>query len=67
MPHVLERIKSPVGEVLLVTDEAGAIRALDFGDYEPRMARLWTRYYGEAPPAFASAPTPTAAQGFSWT
>ncbi|MEI7933003.1 MAG: methylated-DNA--[protein]-cysteine S-methyltransferase [Alphaproteobacteria bacterium] len=62
MAHVLERLKSPVGEVLLVTGEAGAIRALDFGDYEARMARLWKRYYGESPPAFAVAPKATAAR-----
>lgn len=62
MPHVLERLKSPVGEVLLVTDDHGAIRALDFGDYEARMARLWRRYYREEVPAFATASSPTPAR-----
>ncbi len=62
MPHVLERLKSPVGEILLVTDDAGTIRALDFGDYEARMERLWRRYYGEDVPAFATAAAPTPAR-----
>jgi methylated-DNA-[protein]-cysteine S-methyltransferase len=36
----LERVPSPIGGVLLVTDAAGCIRALDFEDYEARMMRL---------------------------
>lgn len=42
----LDRIDSPVGEVLLVVDAEGAVRALDFGDYEERMHRLLARHYG---------------------
>lgn len=40
----LARIATPVGEVLLVTDAEGAVRALDFSDYEPRMMRLLGRH-----------------------
>ncbi|MDP1777897.1 MAG: methylated-DNA--[protein]-cysteine S-methyltransferase [Brevundimonas sp.] len=40
----LDRIATPVGEVLLVTDAAGAVRALDFADYEARMTRLLARH-----------------------
>lgn len=40
----LDRIATPVGEVLLVTDGDGAVRALDFADYEPRMMRLLGRH-----------------------
>ena len=43
----LDRIASPLGEVLLVTDADGAVRAFDFTDYEPRMRKLLTRHYGE--------------------
>ena len=43
----LDRIATPVGEVLLVTDDAGAVRALDFVDYEERLTRLLRRHYGE--------------------
>lgn len=42
----LDRIATPLGEVLVVTDGAGAVRALDFADYEERMHRLLARHYG---------------------
>ena len=44
----LDRIATPVGEVLLVTDGDGAVRALDFSDYEPRMMRLLGRHAPDA-------------------
>lgn len=40
----LDRVATPVGEVLLVTDGAGSVRALDFADYEARMSRLLARH-----------------------
>lgn len=43
----LDRIASPVGEVLLVNDAEGAVRAFDFVDYEARMRKLLARHYGE--------------------
>lgn len=33
-------LSSPIGEILLVTDREGRLRALDFEDYEARMLRL---------------------------
>ena len=44
----LERVPTPIGTALLVTDEAGILRAFDFEDFEARMARLLRRHYGEA-------------------
>ena len=41
---ILDRVATPVGEVLLVTDGEGAVRALDFADYEARMTRLLGRH-----------------------
>ena len=41
----LDRIPSPVGEILLVF-EGDMLRALDFHDYEPRMQRLLSLHYG---------------------
>ncbi len=52
----LDRRPSPLGEILLVTDEAGAVRALDFHDYAPRMARLLRLHYGDLPPEDGAAP-----------
>ncbi len=43
---ILDRIATPVGEVLLVVDADGAVVALDFEDYEARMMRLLTRHHG---------------------
>ncbi|HVX11372.1 MAG TPA: methylated-DNA--[protein]-cysteine S-methyltransferase [Pirellulales bacterium] len=43
----LDRYESPIGTILLVTDDEGALRALDFGDYEARMHCLLRRYYGD--------------------
>lgn len=58
----LDRISTPTGEVLLVVDADGAVRALDFAGYEDRMMRLLRRHWGEAtlvggraPPAIRSA------------
>jgi methylated-DNA-[protein]-cysteine S-methyltransferase len=40
----IDRMPTPVGEVLIVTDPEGAVRALDFADFEPRMNRLLARH-----------------------
>ena len=42
----LDRIETPVGQVLVVTDGAGAVRTLDYADYEERMMRLLRRHCG---------------------
>jgi methylated-DNA-[protein]-cysteine S-methyltransferase len=42
----LDRIETPVGIALLVTDADGALRALDWEDYEPRMKQLLRLHYG---------------------
>ena len=53
---ILDRIATPLGEVLLVVDADGAVRALDFHDYEPRMMRLLARHYGATPLQSGRAP-----------
>lgn len=55
---VLDRIATPVGEVLLVVDAAGAVRALDFAGYEARMTRLLVRHCGHADWREGRAPEP---------
>ena len=57
----LDRIETPVGTVLLVTDDAGAVRALDFLDHEPRMMRLLARHYGQVELTSGLAPEPVRA------
>ncbi len=43
----LERWASPISPLLIVTDEDGALRALDFADHEARMYRLLREHYGD--------------------
>ena len=43
----LDRLETPIGTALLVTDDEGFLRALDWSDYEPRLRRLLKRHYGD--------------------
>ena len=52
----LDRLETPVGVALIVTDEAGVLRAFDFEDYEPRMRRLMRLHYGATPLEAGPAP-----------
>ena len=42
----LDRLATPIGELLIVADGEGRLRAIDWSDYESRMRRLLDRYYG---------------------
>ena len=42
----LDRVPTPIGMALLVTDADGLLRALDWEDYEPRMEQLLRLHYG---------------------
>ena len=42
----LDRLDTPIGVTLLVTDADGVLRALDWEDYEPRMKALLRLQYG---------------------
>jgi methylated-DNA-[protein]-cysteine S-methyltransferase len=41
-----DRLASPIGEVLILADEQGRLRALDFGDFEHRLEALLHRRIG---------------------
>jgi methylated-DNA-[protein]-cysteine S-methyltransferase len=56
-----EKLASPLGELILLTDEAGAVRALDFADCETRMQRLLALHYGR--PLVQPAHTASQARG----
>src|SRR3546814_12328886 len=43
-----DRLATPLGTALLVTDGDGCLRALDWHDYEDRMPLLLRRHYGAA-------------------
>ena len=46
MRLTLDTYASPLGDILLVSDNDGALRALDFADYEQRLRRLLRLHYG---------------------
>lgn len=43
----MDRFDTPIGEMLVVADHAGNLRAADWTDYESRMLRLLRLHYGE--------------------
>lgn len=52
----LDRLATPIGEALLVTDGDGRLRALDWADYEPRLRQSLRRHYGAVAPSVGRAP-----------
>jgi methylated-DNA-[protein]-cysteine S-methyltransferase len=42
----LDRLQTPIGTALLVSDAEGVLRALDWEDYAPRMKELLRLHYG---------------------
>ncbi|WP_022964403.1 methylated-DNA--[protein]-cysteine S-methyltransferase [Halopseudomonas pelagia] len=60
MQFLLDTVETPVGQLFLVTDEQGALRALDFEDYRARLERLLDKYYRhyQLDPLPGSAPEP---------
>jgi methylated-DNA-[protein]-cysteine S-methyltransferase len=55
-PFGLDRLETPIGVALLVTDADGILRALDWQDYEPRMKELLRLQYGAVALKGARAP-----------
>src|ERR1700676_4146837 len=53
---LLDRLATPIGIALLVTDAEGALRALDWEDYEQRMRQLLRLQCGAAARVDARAP-----------
>ncbi|WP_018644338.1 methylated-DNA--[protein]-cysteine S-methyltransferase [Bradyrhizobium huanghuaihaiense] len=54
----LDRMATPIGIALLVTDAEGNLRALDWEDYEHRMRELLRLHYGAV--ELSDQPAPTA-------
>jgi methylated-DNA-[protein]-cysteine S-methyltransferase len=44
---LIDRIDTPIGEMLIVADHEGNLRAVDWTDHETRMRRLLGLHYGE--------------------
>lgn len=62
LPLLSETLSTPVGEVVILTDGEGRLRAVDFDTHVERMTRLLDRHYGRGGWTVSDAPTPTAAR-----
>lgn len=58
---LLERVPTPLGQMLVVTDEQGLLRALDWHDHEARMRELMRRQYPREPAQLRNTVHPSAA------
>jgi methylated-DNA-[protein]-cysteine S-methyltransferase len=45
---IIDRTQTPIGELLIIADGEGRLRAIDWRDHETRLYRLLRRFYGEA-------------------
>ena len=60
----LDRMASPLGTLLLVTDAEGCLLAVDFHDYEARLRALRRRFHGSDTTADGVAPAPCPKDGW---
>jgi len=44
---LIDRLATPIGELLIVADSDGNLRTIDWTDHDARMRRLMDRYYGK--------------------
>jgi methylated-DNA-[protein]-cysteine S-methyltransferase len=44
---LIDRMETPIGELLIVADHSGNLRAVDWTDHETRMRRLLRLHYGD--------------------
>jgi methylated-DNA-[protein]-cysteine S-methyltransferase len=56
---LIDRIKTAIGEMLLVADEDGNLRAIDWAEHEARMRRFLRLHYGEGGFALEPCPNPS--------
>jgi len=54
-----EYVPTPVGDMVVLTDGSGQLRALDWSDFEPRMQRLLRLHYGQDAVTLEDRPTPS--------
>jgi methylated-DNA-[protein]-cysteine S-methyltransferase len=64
-----ETLLTPIGKLVIISDESGCLRATDWADYDDRMRHLLARHYGAdnvtlVPAARSSGPAPAIAAYF---
>jgi methylated-DNA-[protein]-cysteine S-methyltransferase len=47
LPLLLDQVNTPIGEMSIIADRDGNLRALDWADHETRMRRFLRLHYGE--------------------
>jgi|SRR5882757_4659829 len=57
MHLTIDRLNTPLGTLLLVSDVDARVHALEFADHEARMLRLMKAHYGETAVAPGTAPS----------
>ena len=55
---LVDRLQTPIGELLIVADGAGKLRTIDWTDHEARMRQLVDRYYSKGGYALQTARDP---------
>ena len=55
----IDRLATPIGEILLVSDGEGHLRGLDWSDHEARLTRLLRLNYRPFAPEAGAAPAAT--------
>jgi methylated-DNA-[protein]-cysteine S-methyltransferase len=55
---LVDRLPTPVGELLVVADRSGKLRTIDWTDHEARMHQLLDRQYGKGSYTIAAARDP---------
>jgi methylated-DNA-[protein]-cysteine S-methyltransferase len=55
-----QTLATPIGELVLINDEEGRLRAADWTNYDERMRRLLARHYGADAFTLISAQSPSA-------
>ncbi len=56
---LIDRTDTPIGELAIVTDRTGNLRAVDWTDHEPRMRQLLRLHYGAGGFALEAARNPS--------
>jgi methylated-DNA-[protein]-cysteine S-methyltransferase len=46
LDFLIDRLATPIGELIIIADGDGALRTIDWTDHEARMKLLLDRYYG---------------------
>lgn len=47
LPFLIDRLNTPIGEMLIVSDREGNLRAVDWADHESQMHRFLCLHYGK--------------------